>query len=257
MATIFRDFRRAYAIQSGPLLSTTITPIAPHNDIKRLQVFYHNFGLAKIPSEFRSDLLSKSGVHLSHKESAAWIELFTSYWKAIGRILEAEKATLHPDWAGVYEAWKDVANVLVRGYNQAGFPVWTLPCLYVVSRYLRGFAIKADKSASGSEKSLKLSSGGFGDDVVGDLGKNEKLEDAARLINRIFTLCVSDRYVDCTRTSFQPVYSSYLTQAEAYSGRAPIEESRKWGIYYTTNLLFKTYFKVCMFPNRSSFNPLS
>ena len=26
--------------------------------------------------------------------------------------------------------------------------------------------------------------------------------------------------------------------------RAPIEESRKWGLYYTTNLLFKTYFKV-------------
>lgn len=27
--------------------------------------------------------------------------------------------------------------------------------------------------------------------------------------------------------------------------RAPIEDSRKWGLYYTTNLLFKTYFKVC------------
>ena len=26
--------------------------------------------------------------------------------------------------------------------------------------------------------------------------------------------------------------------------RAPIEESRKWGIYDTTNLLFKTYFKL-------------
>jgi len=26
--------------------------------------------------------------------------------------------------------------------------------------------------------------------------------------------------------------------------RAPLEESRKWAIYYTTNLLFKTYFKV-------------
>jgi len=26
--------------------------------------------------------------------------------------------------------------------------------------------------------------------------------------------------------------------------RAPIEESRKWAIYYIANLLFKTYFKV-------------
>jgi hypothetical protein len=26
--------------------------------------------------------------------------------------------------------------------------------------------------------------------------------------------------------------------------RAPLEESRKWGIYYVINLLFKTYFKL-------------
>lgn len=26
--------------------------------------------------------------------------------------------------------------------------------------------------------------------------------------------------------------------------RAPIADSRKWAIYYTTNLMFKTYFKV-------------
>lgn len=27
-------------------------------------------------------------------------------------------------------------------------------------------------------------------------------------------------------------------------GRAPLEESRKWGIYFVINLLFKTYFKL-------------
>ena len=26
--------------------------------------------------------------------------------------------------------------------------------------------------------------------------------------------------------------------------RAPLEDSKKWGIYYTTNLLLKTYFKL-------------
>ena len=26
--------------------------------------------------------------------------------------------------------------------------------------------------------------------------------------------------------------------------RAPLEESRKWGIYYIVNLLFKTYFRL-------------
>lgn len=29
-----------------------------------------------------------------------------------------------------------------------------------------------------------------------------------------------------------------------YQLRAPLEESRKWGIYFIINLLFKTYFKL-------------
>ena len=29
-----------------------------------------------------------------------------------------------------------------------------------------------------------------------------------------------------------------------YLNRAPLDESRKWGIYYIINLLFKTYFKL-------------
>lgn len=37
-------------------------------------------------------------------------------------------------------------------------------------------------------------------------------------------------------------YMNFWLLIEKY--RAPIEESRKWGIYETTNLLFKTYFKV-------------
>lgn len=31
---------------------------------------------------------------------------------------------------------------------------------------------------------------------------------------------------------------------EAFLSRAPLEESRKWGIYFIINLLFKTYFKL-------------
>ena len=34
------------------------------------------------------------------------------------------------------------------------------------------------------------------------------------------------------------------TLAESTMSRAPLEESRKWGLYYSTNLLFKTYFKL-------------
>jgi hypothetical protein len=35
-----------------------------------------------------------------------------------------------------------------------------------------------------------------------------------------------------------------VTTAHADEDRAELHESRKWGIYYVINLLFKTYFKL-------------
>jgi hypothetical protein len=34
---------------------------------------------------------------------------------------------------------------------------------------------------------------GFQDDIAADVEKNANLEEAARVINRMFTLCLSDR----------------------------------------------------------------
>jgi hypothetical protein len=107
-----------------------------------------------------------------------------------------------------------MTNVLIRGYTNCGFEAWTVPCLYVAGKYLRIFAIKADNTASHNTGSVIT----FQDDINPEAEKNEKLEDAARQLNRIFTICLSDR--------------------------APLEESRKWGIYNIINLLFKTYFKL-------------
>lgn len=85
---------------------------------------------------------------------------------------------------------------MLRGYTSGAFAIWTLPCLYVAGKYLRMFAIRADEQAvkMGVGSSVMVSAGaGFGDDVVGGMGVNEKLEDAARQINRIFGMCISDR----------------------------------------------------------------
>jgi COP9 signalosome complex subunit 12 len=91
----------------------------------------------------------------------------------------------------VYEAWKEMTNALIRGYSSGGFEAWTVPCLYVTGKYLRIFAIKADE-----ETGSKVVFGeGYQDDFNPEAGKNEKLEDAARVLNRIFQLCISDRHV--------------------------------------------------------------
>lgn len=112
--------------------------------------------------------------------------------------------------------WKEFSTLLTRGYRSSGFSNWTIPCLYVAGKYLRVFAVKAD--AERSSKPIDESSMMLQDDFDPDAEAHQNLEDCARQLNAIFGLCLMDR--------------------------APLEESRKWGIYYIINLLFKTYFRL-------------
>ena len=102
-----------------------------------------------------------------------------------------------------------VLRVVIRGFSNSNWPNYFLPVLYQTSNSLRIVAMRADHYLSISNKGPKS-----GEQI------QEKLEDAARVINRGFTICIADR--------------------------APIEESRKWGTYYMSNLLFKMYFKASM-----------
>ncbi|KAL1854585.1 COP9 signalosome (CSN) subunit [Paecilomyces lecythidis] len=212
--SVFTDFKEAQSIGSGPLLAAALTPAAPAQFPDKLRSFYYFTNAVNVSSDLRYTLFQdrNTGVKLPKQEQNAWLEIFTAYWKAVGEILKVEES--RSSWAKVFVAWKELANVLIRGYSNGGLQAWTVPCLYVVGRYLRIFAMRADAETSSQDSGFD---NGFQDDVVTE-SKNVKLEDSARTINRMFTLCLSDR--------------------------APIEESRKWGIYETTNLLFKTYFKL-------------
>lgn len=198
MDTLFRQFRQAYFLTSGPQLSATIIPLAPSGDPTRLRDFYNGSDLSSIVSDIRSGILAhvSTDLRFSKAEGSAWADLYVAYWKAIGELLDVEGPNSKANWLRVYEAWKEVANVLIRGYSSAGFQAWTIPCLYVAGQYLRIFAIKADESARGTGIDVGFGAEGFQDDAVGEFGRNERLEDAARVINRMFTLCISDRYVD-------------------------------------------------------------
>lgn len=126
-----------------------------------------------------------------------------------------------------------MTNALIRGYTNCGFEAWTVPCLYVAGKYIRIFAIKADEGTANTSGSTN----NFQDDFNPEAEKNEKLEDAARQLNRIFTICLSDRCAFPFHLNSQSSNTDILD-------RAPLEESRKWGIYNIINLLFKTYFKL-------------
>lgn len=197
--SVFADFKEAQSVGFGPRLAAALTPAAPAQFPDKLRSFYYSTNSVNVSSDLRYTLFQdrSTGVKLPKQEQNAWLEIFTAYWKAVGEILKVEES--RSSWAKVFDAWKEVANVLIRGYSNGGLQAWTVPCLYVVGRYLRIFAMRADAETSSQDS-------GFGngfqdDDVVGEFNKNVKLEDAARTINRIFTLCLSDRYAIVLRES--------------------------------------------------------
>lgn len=195
--TILSEFRDAHHDQSGPLIARTLIPIAPRGDQNRLRIFYDENNTTDPSVSIENGLLGPQGSrYITEVEGQAWVDVYVAYWKAIGEILILETTEKKVNWSKIYDVWKDVGNVLIRGYSTAGFQAWTVPCMYVVGRFLRIFAIKADMNAKDSENHMSFDDGGFQDDIIGDLGKNEKLEDAARQINRMFTLCISDRYAE-------------------------------------------------------------
>ncbi|KAJ9646390.1 COP9 signalosome (CSN) subunit [Coniosporium tulheliwenetii] len=222
MESVFNDFKRAIEAGDGYGVASTISPVPPPSDPGRLYSFHRSTNSYSVQTDFRYAIVYNNDIQLNKMEGNSWVDVFVAYWKAIGELLLAEELTnqakgSQAPWGRVYEAWKEMATVLLRGYTGLVFPAWTVPCLYVAGKYLRVFAIKADEQAAQSNGEVTFNAG-FQDDIVSSMGKNETLEDAARQINRIFAACISDR--------------------------APLEESRKWALYYITNLLFKTYFKA-------------
>lgn len=63
--------------------------------------------------------------------------------------------------------------------------------MYIVGKYLRIFAIKADEGfGSVSDELIN-----FQDDLNPEGERNANLEDAARQLNKFFQVCLSDRQV--------------------------------------------------------------
>lgn len=83
--------------------------------------------------------------------------------------------------------------MLIRGYNNHGFEAWTIPCLYVVGKYLRLFAIKSDEERSRSAGDLSGGAALMQDDFDPELEKQAQLRDCEQHLKRIFTLCLNDR----------------------------------------------------------------
>ena len=215
------EFRTAYTQNNGPRLANTLLPPSHSPDIAALDSFYRTCDEYNIAESLRYIFQGQgqNRLKIPKAELNAWAEIYSNFWKFLGDAITTR------DDSKVrrrrYDSWKEMTNALIRGYNSGHLDAWTLPCLYVAGRWLRAYAIEADQEEQEKGKDTSKITVIESDDIAATMAKSDTLEDAARVINRMFTLCMNDR--------------------------APIVDSRKWGLYYVTNLLFKTYFKAGSF----------
>ncbi|KAK3072226.1 COP9 signalosome (CSN) subunit [Teratosphaeriaceae sp. CCFEE 6253] len=231
MDALWDDFATAQRKEDGYLLASTLSPGPPASDPSRLEAFQRWTSSSSLQTDLRYKLQYNPALSLTKPAAGAWLDVFTAYHAFTATLLAAEAArnagsTSDADWSAVYESWKEVMNAVYRGYSGDAFANWTIPVLYLVGKYLRLFAIRADASRAAVQRDSGMD---FGSSLaegeaaaMTTTAKSDKLEDAARQINRIFALCLSDR--------------------------SPLEHSRKWALYYTANLLFATYFRLNSIP---------
>ncbi|GKT64651.1 COP9 signalosome complex subunit 12 [Colletotrichum tofieldiae] len=224
MEGLFEEFRNAYKARSGYSLAQTLQPYSPANKPGKLRSIYLSTNVQEAKADVKYMLQGRGSgskkFKLDHEEANGWVEVYTAYWKAIGEILKVEGDSStggrSSSWTKVYETWKEFTTALIRGYTNYGFEAWTIPCLYTAGKHLRLFAISSDEERNTTDAAANAME--LGDDFDPDLEKQKQLRDCEQQLKRIFTLCLSDR--------------------------APLEDSRKWAIYFVINLLFKTYFKL-------------
>ncbi|EZF34866.1 PCI domain-containing protein [Trichophyton interdigitale] len=248
MTSLFAEFKKAQSAGSGEALAATLNPV----DIPRLRAFYNTTNSLSVASDIRYGLLQDrvTGTKLPKQEGNVWVDIYIAFWKAAGELVKLDdpKFTLsgRGTWTALFGHWKDIAVLLNTNYSNSTLDAWTLPVLYVVGKYLRIFAIKADAEAA--QDPASTFNDGFQDDIVGDVSKNAKLEETSRIISRMYTVCLHDRYaLDVVHLLVFPS-SGCILSFLFVPNRAPIEESRKWGVYNTINLAFKTYFKLGSIP---------
>ncbi|KAL2263498.1 hypothetical protein VTK26DRAFT_6493 [Humicola hyalothermophila] len=219
----FNEFTEAWTAQNGYQLSKTLSPEVSTEQLRKI---WSSQNAHSIKNSLKRGLYGHSTPveGLGQEEAQAWAEVYSAYWNAVGALLTARESgndSIKPSqlvWTRVYETWKTLVNTLLRGYQNYGFEAWTLPCLYVVSKHLRLFAIAADRERMDNPDLGENAAAMLQDDYDPDSHKHERLRDCAGVLTKVFTVCQTDR--------------------------APLQESRKWGVYYIINLLLKTYFKL-------------
>ena len=194
MSSLFADFKQAHLEGDGRLLADTLSPFYNVENSTLLLSFAQMSNHQTVSTDMRFHLLQNrsTSVHLPKNEGNAWVDVFTALWTTVKAIVSrTDNSPTQSKWSIVFDEYQKLATLLIRGYTHNGFEAWTVPCLSAVGKYLRVFAVRADQEPKAG--GTIAFADGLQDDIIGSSGENEKLEKAAWVINRMFTICLSDR----------------------------------------------------------------
>jgi hypothetical protein len=222
MQAALEPFHEAYASGLAQPVADFLSPVAPVHDPGRLYDFLRASNEDKLEGDVRYALKYNKSTRMTNKESGAWVDIIACYWRAVREIVKADEAANQGrlgerQYLAVYDTWKDLTSSFIKHISGGLLPAWAIFTLYFTANHLRKIAIRADEQLAKAKPATFNT--GYSDDIVSSTAQNQKLEEAARVFNRIFALCLGDRNPD-------------------------MSESRKWGVYCIANLQFKTYFKV-------------
>ena len=92
MDLLFQDFARAQSTNDGYALSRTISPDLPLAD---LWAIWNSCNTHDVKAVLKRGIQkSTSGIdRLPHDEVQGWVEVYASYWKALGELLAVQEAS--------------------------------------------------------------------------------------------------------------------------------------------------------------------
>lgn len=136
--------------------------------------------------------MAREDAEIRQTVQKAWTDTVIEFWRTAHYLKDPEDAV------DAFLHCAAMVQAIVKGFTH--WAAWVLPVLFTACRDIRVLAMRADKLCLARQE------------------KAEHLEEAARIINKAFTICITDR--------------------------APMESSRKWGTYCIIGILFRTYFRL-------------
>jgi hypothetical protein len=204
MQAALAPFEDAYATRLSQPIAEFLSPVPPVHDPGRLYDFYRASNDDKVVGDVRYALKYNKRTRMGQKESEAWVDIIAGYWRAVKQIILADEAANQgrlesQQYLAVYDAWKDLTSSFIKHISGGALPAYAIFTLYFTANHLRKIAIKADEYLAKAKSATSMKD--FSDDIVPQTARSEKLEEAARVFNRVFALCLGDRWAT-THSSF-------------------------------------------------------